>query len=129
MNKYHFFSMICFIGFIVSLILGFSSGDLKGGIFVVFPFITGTGLYGFFTMVFLFLAFLFFTLAFIKSFNFNKLDFPENNVDVEKSIKAGGIIFIGPIPIVFGSNWKIVVLLVLFAIVFLIISFFILQFY
>jgi len=130
MNKYQFFSLICFAGFIVSLILGFSSGNIKGGIFIVFPFIAGTGVYIFFVVIFLFLAFLFFVLGFITSFTSDEVFYPEeNSFDKKKSVKIGGVVFVGPIPIIFGSNWKIVVLMIFLAIVFLIISFFVLRFY
>ncbi|RLF92053.1 hypothetical protein DRN50_09415 [Thermococci archaeon] len=36
------------------------------------------------------------------------------------SFKGGGVILIGPIPIVFGSNWKIVVFLMIIAILLMI---------
>lgn len=129
MNKYQFLSLTSFIGFIISLILGFSSGNIQGGIFIVFPVIVGTGFYGFSAVILLFLAFLFFTLDLIRSPSFSRFDHSEIDSDKEKSIKTGGIILIGPIPIVFGSNWKIVVLLVFLAIAFLIVSFFVLKSY
>ena len=31
------------------------------------------------------------------------------------SVKGGGVVFVGPIPIVFGSNWKIALVLMLIA--------------
>ena len=96
----------------------------------MFPFIAGTGVYSFFVVIFLFLAFLFFVLGFIASFTSDEVFYPEeNSFDKKKSVKIGGVVFVGPIPIIFGSNWKIVVLMIFLAIVFLIISFFVLRFY
>ncbi|RLF52007.1 MAG: hypothetical protein DRN24_03965 [Thermoplasmata archaeon] len=127
MNRYHFLSLICFIGAVVFLFFGFLNGDVKVGVFIVFPFITGSGVYSFFGTILLFLMFLFFILGFIKSVNIlNSEHFLDNDeilsVTPEKktSFKGGGVILIGPIPIVFGSNWKIVVFLMIIAILLMI---------
>ena len=127
MNRYHFLSLICFIGAVVFLFFGFLNGDVKVGVFIVFPFITGSGVYSFFGTILLFLMFLFFILGFIKSVNIlNSEHFLDNDeilsVTPEKktSFKGGGVILIGPIPIVFGSNWRIVVFLMIIAILLII---------
>ena len=127
MNRYHFLSLICFIGAVVFLFFGFLNGDVKVDVFIVFPFITGSGVYSFFGTILLFLMFLFFILGFIKSVNIlNSEHFLDNDeilsVTPEKktSFKGGGVILIGPIPIVFGSNWKIVVFLMIIAILLMI---------
>ena len=44
------------------------------------------------------------------------------------SVKGGGVVLIGPIPIVFGSNWKIIVIMTLLAIIIIITTFFAVKF-
>jgi uncharacterized protein (TIGR00304 family) len=45
------------------------------------------------------------------------VDDPLLNRKPTSSFKAGGLLFIGPIPIIFGSNWKITLILVVVAII------------
>jgi len=50
------------------------------------------------------------------------LPFDEDTYDIKrkKSVKGGGVVLIGPIPIVFGTSWKIAVLLMIVAIILII---------
>jgi len=126
MNKYHFLSLVCFIIGIIFFILGFLQGDLQTGIFVFFPFITGSGIFAFAGFIFIFIA----TLLFIFGFTINiesdeiKID-QKNSKPIQKtSVKGGGVVLIGPIPIIFGSNWKIAVFLIILAIILILVTFF-----
>ena len=38
------------------------------------------------------------------------------------SVKGGGVVLIGPIPIIFGSNWKIAIVMIILAIILIIVS-------
>jgi uncharacterized protein (TIGR00304 family) len=40
------------------------------------------------------------------------------------SLKGGGVVLIGPIPIVFGSSWKIALILMIVAIILILVAFF-----
>ncbi len=104
MNKLSFLSLIFFIAGICLFILGFSEGDVTAGFFVIFPFIMGSGVYGSLGVLCFFIAF----LCYIFSFS-SKIEKDYSNIGYESkksSSKWGGVVFIGPVPIVFGSSWK-----------------------
>lgn len=113
MNRYHIVSAILFIAGI-SIILIF--GNTKGGIFFIFPFIIGTGAGAAIGMLLIFLAFLFFTIGIFESFRKEPdetYDFhgERETVDTERfgerNVRGGGVVLIGPFPIVFGTDWDI----------------------
>ena len=110
---------------IVFFSMGVLSGDIKAGIVVFIPFIVGSGIYAFLGFIFVLIATILFMFSFsriVKSNDF-QVDFDEQQPSKKTSIKGGGIVLIGPIPIVFGSNWKIAVILMVLALI-IIISFF-----
>ncbi len=120
MNRYHILSLICFITAIILFAMGYKTGEVEGGIIVIFPFISGSGLYGLFGVILFFLAFIFFMFGFASS-----VEPYHEESEVSKSrtsIKGGGVVLIGPIPIVFGSNWKIAMLLLILVTIIMIIS-------
>jgi uncharacterized protein (TIGR00304 family) len=123
MNKYNIFSLIFFIIAIFFFALGVFSGDVQTGFFVVFPFIAGSGLYAFLGMISLFVSILLFLFRF-------GLKYPEDKkLSREKtSVKGGGVVLIGPIPIVFGSNWKIAFVLMIVSIILIIIAFLVMPY-
>jgi uncharacterized protein (TIGR00304 family) len=93
------------------------SGEVETGFIVVFPFLIGSGLYAFLGFIFFILAF----LCFVGGFSYTSVSdgvyeeegygevYPKKKV----SVKGGGVVFVGPIPIVFGSSWKIALVLML----------------
>lgn len=126
MNKYHLFSLICLIIGIVFFAVGVFSGDVETGFVVVFPFIAGSGIYALLGFVFVFVAILLFMFGFTSTVESNdfKVDYDGYQSSRKTSIKGGGVVLIGPIPIVFGSNWKIAVILMILSICIIIIGFF-----
>jgi uncharacterized protein (TIGR00304 family) len=126
MNKLQIFSFICLLLGISFFVLGFFYGDVDAGIFIIFPYISGTGIYSFISFLFIFISIIVFFFGFLSNFQqknietYNKISEPFKKT----SIKGGGVVLIGPIPIVFGSNWKITVLLMILAILIILISFF-----
>lgn len=114
MNKYALFSLFFLIAGFVFLFLGFLTGDIEAGFFFIFPFIIGSGIYGFLGIILLFLSFLMFifSLGNRDRFHGNRID----DKDKKSNFKGGGVVLIGPIPIVFGSNWKIALVLMLLSI-------------
>ena len=109
MNKFHFLSLICLVLGIAFLFFGFLSGFVEVGIFFIIPYISGSGLFGFFGFIFIiasFFLFLFGLTNLIGNENYEPED-SEFKTRKKTSIKSGGVILIGPIPIVFGSSWKI----------------------
>jgi len=125
MNKYHLLSLLFFILGAVFFALGVFSGEVETGFVVVFPFLIGSGLYAFLGFIFVFIAILLFMFGFVRlatteyGLHFDKEDeelYPRRKT----SVKGGGVVLIGPIPIVFGSNWKIAVIMMIIAIILII---------
>ena len=96
---------ILFISGIALLILALITGEAKGGIIVIFPFIIGTGLLSLFGILFIFLSFILFFFSFPKEMEYEMVQSVQE--------KKKGIIFIGPIPIIFSGDIKIAWLLIL----------------
>jgi uncharacterized protein (TIGR00304 family) len=128
MNRYHLLSLGFFIAGIVLFTLGIVSGEVETGFVVIFPFLIGTGIYALVGFLLFFIAMLLFMFGFMegameKTESMNKTLEPikakPTDLKEEKRtwIKGGGVILIGPIPIVFGSNWKIALILLLLAVV------------
>jgi uncharacterized protein (TIGR00304 family) len=126
MNKIRFLSFVCFIIGIIFFILGFLQGDLQTGVILVFPFIVGSGIYAFAGFFFIFISILLFIFSFKTSIGQDelKIDQADSKETNKTSVKGGGVVLIGPIPIIFGSNWKIAVFLMTLAIVLILVAFF-----
>ena len=129
MNKYHFLSLVCFIIGIIFFILGFLQGDIQTGFFVIFPFVAGTGIYAFMGFIFIFFAMLLFISGFKNRIDSDEIKLDQENYQTTKktSVKGGGVVLIGPIPIVFGSNWKIAVFLMILAIILILVAYFVFR--
>jgi len=128
MNRFHFLSLVCFILGIAFFVVGFLTGEAEGGIFIVFPFIVGSGFFPLLGFIFIFIAIFSFMFRFTtsKEPDENQIKNEELQPKKKTSVKGGGVVLIGPIPIVFGSNWKIVIVLMIIALI-LIITFFALK--
>lgn len=125
MNKRHILSLICFIVGIAFFAVGFFTGEAEGGVFVIFPFITGSGVYPLLGFIFIFIAILLFMFGLTTHIGPEELQVEDEYQTRKKtSVKGGGVVLIGPIPIVFGSNWKIAIVLMIIAIILIIVAFF-----
>jgi uncharacterized protein (TIGR00304 family) len=98
--------------------LGLYAGEVETGFLLIFPFIIGTGIYAFAGFILFFIAVLLFMFGLVSTAT---IDLSPYEGDTKKSIKGGGVILIGPFPIVFGSNWKIAALLMILAIILILI--------
>ena len=133
MNRYHLLSIILFVTGIIFFALGILSGEVKMGFVVFFPFLIGTGVYALLGFIFFFISILLFMFGFIGSYSLKSLESPAfydkegSNVETKSSVKGGGVIFIGPIPIVFGSNWKIAIIMMILAFVLMLTIFLLLN--
>ncbi|KAA0002143.1 MAG: DUF131 domain-containing protein [Thermoplasmata archaeon] len=103
-------SPILFIFGIICIIAAISMGEGKAGIFIIFPFIYGEGLLMFIGIILIFLSLIIFTFS-----QFHLMKEYENEMKVKKH--AGGLILIGPIPIIISSNWKVALILLAIAII------------
>lgn len=109
MNHWNVFSALCFFCALIFLIIGSIQGEISIVLLVIFPIILGSGLFALTGFMFLFLAFILLFIGRIKTFSkINNVDLSDTDTSMNKpSLKTGGVILIGPIPIIFGSNWII----------------------
>ena len=115
MNKFHLLSMIFFILGFGLILLAISSGEVKGGFFVVFPFLVGAGIYASLGILLIFLAFVMLIFGIFESFKGENFEI-EPIEKPEKKVEGGGVVLIGPFPIVFGTNSRIALILIVLAI-------------
>jgi uncharacterized protein (TIGR00304 family) len=120
MNRYELLSILVLISGISLIILGVLTGEVKGGLFLIFPFIIGSGIYA--TLGILLIIASFFLFIFTISTNPIDRNTEYNPMKTNSKIHGRGIILLGPIPIIIGSNWKITLLLITIAIIFLLIA-------
>jgi len=125
MNKFYFFSLFFLVVGITFFFLGFLSGDVKTGFFIIFPFLSGSGIYAFLGFVLIIIAIFLFMFGFsnyseIDEFQTDKF---QDRTNKKSSLKGGGFVLIGPIPIVFASNYKIAIVLMIIAIILVLLLF------
>lgn len=121
MNRFHLLSIILVILGIVSFALGIYLGEIKTDILIIFPYLIGSGLTAFLGFIFIFIAVVIFMFGIFRNYNL----YSRQNDDIEPkkkiSVKGGGLVLVGPIPIVFGSNLKITLAMIALAIVLIIV--------
>lgn len=134
MNKYSIISIIILCLSCVFFYLAFLNDELTVGIAVIFPFIIGTGSYAFIAFLFIIIAFFLFSYGLILkrndivyNENIHLFSARSSNKQVDTKVKAGGLIMIGPIPIIFGTSKKITIGLIVVAIIFILIFYFFLR--
>lgn len=123
MNKYYLLSFIFFSIGLFFFILAFINNEVEFGFVIFLPFIIGSGINTFFGFIFILIAIilLFFGFVNIYLINTNFINYDIKNNETKKSAKFGGLILVGPIPIVIGSNWKITLIMLILGIFLLII--------
>lgn len=140
MNKLWFIPLSLFVLGFVFLGIGIFIGEVTVGLAVFIPFVMSNGVFGFAGIGFLFLSMLslFFILPRLTWTQYHHElrhdDEPYSFFETtssEKKTKMGGVIFLGPIPIVFGSNKKITkwMILVSIIILFIMLGYIMLRFY
>jgi len=129
MKRLHIISVLCFVLGLFFLIISGLQGDLRIGVVLIFPFIIDSGPYALGGFVFLILAFFLFFLGFSpRTPVTGPTTSSQENGEQEPAIKGGGIVLVGPIPIIMGSSWKITLALILTAIVLILLVFFLFYF-
>ncbi|MBC7128452.1 MAG: DUF131 domain-containing protein [Thermoplasmatales archaeon] len=99
--------LIFFIFAIIAFIFAFIEGELKAGLFLIFPFVYGNGIFTFIGIILLFLSFLLFFISSLKRI--------EGEVEYKES--KGGVILIGPFPVIISDNIKNALFLLIFSLV------------
>ncbi len=104
-------SMAMFIAGIACIFASFLIGEARAGLFIIFPFIYGTGIFMFAGIILILIA------MFIFAFSFPSEFAHEGEYEIEE--KKGGLILIGPIPIIITGDRKLAFLLVILSIIFI----------
>jgi uncharacterized protein (TIGR00304 family) len=137
----YFIGAIClFVMAGVFIGLAVQSGEAEVGIFLIFPFVMGGGIMMGIGILFVFLGIIALLVGLMKRFTLvavDMMDDDEGHRPVRKGkkrprtvgdqevrpartlggTKGGGVVFVGPIPIVFGSDTKVTKLMLYLAIV------------
>jgi uncharacterized protein (TIGR00304 family) len=122
MDKYKYISLGLFLGFVFFTCLGIIYGEISFGFFFIIPFFIGSGLFPLIGFLLLVLACLTYFVGLMQYPTFQNTSFDQTNdsgISHKPQMRTGGVILIGPIPIVFGSNWKITLLFLLISFVFI----------
>ncbi len=129
MKTYKIGLSLIFAGFIIFIIFGFL-GIAKIGIFFIFPFIISNKALSIVPVLIIFIGFIIlFILPFYdtKYNNYNEENYNEENNYKTKSennqnkrSSFGGIVMIGPVPIIFGNNKKLVYVSIIIALIIII---------
>ncbi len=101
--------IILFIFGIACIIIDFLRGEARAGVFVIFPFIFSTGFLSLIGILFIFLSII-----------LSVFSFKENIIRENYKEKKGGIIFFGPIPIIFSKDFDLIWILIIISIFFFI---------
>ena len=126
MKKWLFLPIIFFIFGLVFLAYGILIGEVKVGIAVFIPFVMSNGPFGFLGIICLFFSmlslFLIFPKLYLGSYHQTEDNYElrESHFSSKETLRTGGVIFLGPIPIVFGSNKRITRYMILASIIILI---------
>jgi len=101
--------IVLFLG-ILFILLGILEGDAEVALFLFIPVIYGAGIYLLIGILLVFLSFmLFFVLPFARVSRsrrdeLERVAYEDLSENKETESSFGGVIFIGPIPIVFGKD-------------------------
>lgn len=126
MNRYQAIGVILLTTGIIFLILSGIDGKSKVGVFFIFPYFYGTGVYALIGVLCVMFGLIIFVFGKFESFfeideDLEKeiyLKYPKvDKKIVDKKIKGGGVIFIGPIPIIFGSDAKTTIIIIVLALI------------
>ena len=118
MNKYYLVSLLFFGIGLFFFVFAFINNEVEFGFILFFPFIIGSGINIFLGFIFVFIAMVILFFRFFNKYTFNNnlIDSAIKDNDTKKSAKFNGLILLGPIPIVFGSSWKITLIMLVFGI-------------
>ncbi|MCD6222395.1 MAG: DUF131 domain-containing protein [Thermoplasmata archaeon] len=102
--------MALFILGVAFIIASFIFGEAKAGLFIIFPFIYGTGFFMLAGILLIFISMILFMFSF-------PLEYDGSKEYVEE--RKGGIVMIGPIPIIIASDKNMALLLLIISIIFI----------
>lgn len=118
MNKYYLLSIIFFSISLFFFIMALINKQVEFVFILFFPIIIGSGINALFSFIFLLIAIILLIFGFV---NLNSNNSRFIDYDTKKSLKFKGLIFLGPIPILIGLNWKITLIMMILGIFIIII--------
>jgi uncharacterized protein (TIGR00304 family) len=105
-------SIALFLGGLALIVFGALRGEGSVGIFFIFPYVVGSGL---FMLLGILLVFSSFFIQFLSLLKRTEIE-AEGEPRRVKKVEGGALIFIGPVPIVVGSNRRIALILLAIAV-------------
>lgn len=128
MNRYHLASILLFcLGFIF-ISISVIQGEGEVALLLFIPIFYGSGIYSFFGIVCIIVAIFLAFFGYALRFKWDLVEEePIDKISLERrSMKKrfGGVVLIGPIPIIIGSDTKLVIIALLLAVVLVIATFF-----
>ena len=128
MNKYHLTSILLFFLGLIFISISVIQGEGGVALLLFVPIFYGSGIYSFFGIVCIIAAILLAFFGYALRFKWDLVDKePIEKISFERrSMKKrfGGVVLIGPIPIIIGSDTKLVIIALLLAVVLVIATFF-----
>jgi len=115
-------SLSMIVSGILLVIYGITSGEMQVALFLIFPVIYGTGIVGLISILLIFLGF-FLAFLFFAIFPhpieepYEPMEIEQPQMEKKSRIKGGGVVLIGPIPIVFGSDARMAIFAMVLAII------------
>jgi uncharacterized protein (TIGR00304 family) len=132
MNRFLAIAIMLLIGGIALLGFSVAEGESSAGLFVIFPVLIGSGIWAFLGMMCIMGALIFGFMGIGARFaGFGDFDESEPRDQQRQgqgqgqgqkrrtspAVKGGGVVLIGPIPIIFGSDTRLTIVLVILAII------------
>ena len=128
MNKYHLTSILLFFLGLIFISISVIQGEGGVALLIFIPIFYGSGIYSFFGIVCIIVAILLAFFGYALRFKWDLVEEePIEKISFERrSIKKRfrGVVLIGPIPIIIGSDTKLVIIALLLAVVLVIATFF-----
>ncbi len=125
MNRYHISAFILAICGLVLMGYSVASGEGSASVVLFIPVFHGSGLLAFLgvlsIMAAVFLVFVGFMIQAGGPEGYEDRQAPQTTrPKAQKTVKGGGVVLIGPIPIIFGSDAKTTAILIILAVVLII---------
>jgi len=101
------------------------AGEIDLVLVIIFPVLIGEGVLGLASMTLIFLGFLLLFLSFFfmpslprsEAEQAQGTEWRTDERGKGRSVKGGGVILIGPVPLIFGSDWRMAIVAIVLAIV------------
>ena len=125
MNRYHISALILAICGLVLIGYSVASGEGTASVVLFIPVFHGSGLFAFFGVLCIMAAIILVFLGFAahasepEGFEGQQARH-QTGPKTQRTIKGGGVVLIGPIPIIFGSDAKTAAILIILALVLII---------